>query len=244
MPIRQPSSCDETDRSPARGVSCGDPDCWVADHGDALLRYALPRVRDLATAEDLVQETLLGAWRGRNRFTGGSSFRTWLIGILKRRIADHYRSLGKERLAPAPGTDSRGPEEFDRHGNWDEIPKNWPLRELEKTLKDSPERLAEHAEFWGVLSRCASDMPEHLAQAFRLRTIYEEGVDSICEQEGITAKNLSVRLHRARLLLRRCLERRWFCEEPKSRPQNLSGSVQRSKKTEVSEDFGTCSKDS
>ena len=220
MSLRTPSSHDETPRpdSSEAVAACGDPDHWVAEHGDALLRYVLPRVRDLATAEDLVQETLLAAWRSRDRFSGSSSFRTWLIGILKRRIADHYRRIGKERSATASKEEMREPDEFDRHGNWAEIPRTWPKGELEKALKDSPEQLAEYAEFWEVLSRCASDMPEHLARAFRLRTIGEERVDAICDLEGITPKNLSVRLHRARLLLRRCLERRWFCEGTEDPP--------------------------
>lgn len=209
MPLGSPSS-DRPEEAP-----CGDPDRWVEDHGDALLRYALPRVRDLATAEDLVQETLLAAWRSRDRFSGKASFRTWLVGILKRRIADHYRTIGKERSANAPTAESQEAEEFDRHGNWADIPLTWPKGELEKALKNSPEQLAEYAEFWEVLSRCTSDMPEHLSRAFCLRAIGEEEVEDVCELEGITAKNLSVRLHRARLLLRRCLERRWFCEESK-----------------------------
>ncbi len=35
----------------------GDPATWVDEHGDALFRYALLRVRERASAEDVVQET-------------------------------------------------------------------------------------------------------------------------------------------------------------------------------------------
>jgi RNA polymerase sigma-70 factor, ECF subfamily len=47
-------------------------------------------VGSVEDADDLVQETLLGAWRGRRGFEGRSSFRTWLY-----RIATHacFRSL-------------------------------------------------------------------------------------------------------------------------------------------------------
>ncbi|MFT5029615.1 MAG: DNA-directed RNA polymerase specialized sigma24 family protein, partial [Candidatus Binatia bacterium] len=40
-----------------------DPEVWVDDHGDVLYRFALARLRNSATAEDLVQETLLAAFK-------------------------------------------------------------------------------------------------------------------------------------------------------------------------------------
>jgi len=61
---------------------------WVEAHLDVLMGYALLRVRDREAAEDLVQETLLAAWRGRDTFRGQSSERTGLIGIRKRRSVD------------------------------------------------------------------------------------------------------------------------------------------------------------
>lgn len=36
-----------------------DPETWVEQYGDYLYRYALSRIQDPSTAEDLVQETLL-----------------------------------------------------------------------------------------------------------------------------------------------------------------------------------------
>jgi RNA polymerase sigma-70 factor (ECF subfamily) len=43
-----------------------DPKNWVTLYGDQLFRYALPRVDDRGTAEDLVQETFLSALKGLN----------------------------------------------------------------------------------------------------------------------------------------------------------------------------------
>lgn len=204
--------------SPAGGVD--DPDRWVAQHGDALLRYALLRVDDPSTAEDLVQETLLAAWRGRARFDHRSAFRTWLIGILKTRIADFYRRAGRERLTPLPpaaGRASSSPREFDRHGVLQRPAKPWPATAIREAASAAPAdcdpgRSAEAAEFWDVVARCTADMPGHLGRVFQMKTLRETQSDAICEQEGITAKNLSVRLHRARMLLRRCLEQKWFCD--------------------------------
>jgi len=74
-----------------------NPAKWVDEHGDYLFRFALSRLRQREVAEDLVQETLLAAIRARDRFTGASSERTWLVGILKRKIVDHLRRKGREQ---------------------------------------------------------------------------------------------------------------------------------------------------
>ena len=74
-----------------------DPDSWVDEHGDALFRYALFRIHDAQVAEDLVQETFLAAIRGKDKFAGRSSVKTWLFGILKHKIIDHIRKISRER---------------------------------------------------------------------------------------------------------------------------------------------------
>lgn len=161
----------------------GDPQTWVHRYGEFLLRYAAARVGDVATAEDLVQETLLAALKTHTLFDGRCDPKTWLVAILKRKVADFWRRSGRRRFEPhEPGA----------------IEEPSPRCELEA------------AEFWAVVSRCASGLPAHLARAFRLRTFGEQEPATICDTEGISRKNLSVRLHRARRLLRECLEARWF----------------------------------
>lgn len=66
-------------------------DNWLNEYSDILYRYALVRVRSEATAEDLVQETLLAGLQGVARFLGQSTVRAWLVGILKHTIIDYFR---------------------------------------------------------------------------------------------------------------------------------------------------------
>lgn len=80
-----------------------NPEVWVDAHGDALFRYALVRVRQREVVEDLVQETLLSAMRSREKFAGQSSERSWLFGILKRKISDYFRKLGPREVLHGPG---------------------------------------------------------------------------------------------------------------------------------------------
>jgi RNA polymerase sigma factor (sigma-70 family) len=56
-----------------------------------LLKYARLQLRNPALAEDLVQETLLAGLEGAARFSGKSTIRTWLTGILKHKIIDQFR---------------------------------------------------------------------------------------------------------------------------------------------------------
>ena len=74
-----------------------NPEIWVDKYGDFLYRYALLRIKDPATAEDLVQETFLAALKARRAFKGRSSARTWLIAILKHKIVDHIRKRVREQ---------------------------------------------------------------------------------------------------------------------------------------------------
>jgi RNA polymerase sigma-70 factor (ECF subfamily) len=183
-----------------------EPATWVDRYGDSLFRFAVLRVHDPEAASDLVQETFLEALRARDTYAGRSSVRTWLVAILKHKIVDRLRKLGREQRfhggeAAGGGTDSA----FDRHGHWRTPPLDWggdPLREYERR------------EFWEVIGRCLSRIPPHLADAFLDRELDGLSREAICRDGNITPENLSVRLYRARLLLRRCLEVHWFHGRP------------------------------
>ena len=69
---------------------------WLDEYGDDLLRYASSRVRDAATAEDLVQETFLAALKNHHQFAERAAAKTWLTAILRRKLADYYRRVHKE----------------------------------------------------------------------------------------------------------------------------------------------------
>ncbi len=199
-------------------VAVPEPEEWLGLYGDYLYRIAKSKVNDDSIAEDLVQETFLAALKAYSSFNANAAFKTWLVGILKRKIADHYRkqSVNSQRFITTKDSEidqgTSTDSEFDSKGSWQKIPQLWQLDPNDRKVK-KPEELAENAEFWTVLTSCASNMPDHLSRAFSRRIISEEASNEICENEGISKKNLSVRLHRARLLIRRCLEQKWFGSE-------------------------------
>lgn len=72
-------------------------DALCREHGDRLLRQAIALSRDVGTAEDLVQETFIEAWRSLPRYHGGCRFFTWLCSIL---IHRHRNVLRKRWPLP------------------------------------------------------------------------------------------------------------------------------------------------
>ena len=189
------------------GGSVSDPEKWVEEHGDYLFRCALLRVRDRVTAEDLVQETLLAALQARERFSGISSERSWMIGILKHKIIDRFRKDIREHPAEDPERMTDIPEDddtFDKDGHWrldQTAPMDWP---------DHPGAVLERKQFWESLRRCLSKLPSNMAQVFTLRELDELETDAICTMLHISSSNLWVLLHRARKQLRQCLEVNFF----------------------------------
>ncbi len=68
-----------------KSVKSPDPAQWVTRHGDFLYRYALSRLRDIESAEEVVQETFLAGLRSVDQYAGKGAERAWLLGILKRK---------------------------------------------------------------------------------------------------------------------------------------------------------------
>ncbi len=176
---------------------------WLEAHGDALFRFALMRVGRQEIAEDLVQETLLAALTAKDEFAGASSERTWLIGILKRKVVDVFRRRARSGgLDDAVGGDD--PAEFDQRGLWSVKVPRW---------SGSPEALLRDAEFRQALADCMSGLPDPLRAAITLREIEEVASDEVCKVLGVTPTNLWTLIHRARNRLRECLNARWFKEK-------------------------------
>jgi RNA polymerase sigma-70 factor (ECF subfamily) len=179
-----------------------DPDGWVNQHGDALYRYALFRVRNTQIAEDLVQETFLAGLRAWESFAGRSSVRTWLFGILKHKIIDHIRKSIRERpQEDIAALSALRDEPFDETGRWKSGPAKWT---------SDPGLIYQQQEFWEVLQSCLSELTPRLQQAFTLRELDGLSIDEICKIMNVSATNGGVMLHRARLRLRGCLEINWL----------------------------------
>lgn len=80
---------------------------FVSHHADAIYSYVYARlVPHTDRVDDLVQEVFLDAWKNLGEYRGTSSLRSWLMGIARHKVADHYRARLRE-LEPLEATEQR-----------------------------------------------------------------------------------------------------------------------------------------
>jgi RNA polymerase sigma-70 factor (ECF subfamily) len=190
------------------------PDDWVETHGDYLFNFAIGQVRDASVAEDLVQDTFLAAFRARERFTGQSTERTWLVGILRHKICDHLRRTCRERTVRAEAPSSHGDNEA-----WEDAVM-W-LHDVAAECAQ-PSRRLELAEFRANLETALGKLPPRVAQVFQLYEIEERSNREVCQRLDISESNLWVMLHRARKQLREHLDGWWSAEAKRQRANALN----------------------
>ena len=78
-----------------------------SEHGHSLLAYATRLTGDRAAAEDVVQETLLRAWRHADALVNEKgSVRGWLLTVARNIITDRLRAkaIRPTEVAESPGT--------------------------------------------------------------------------------------------------------------------------------------------
>lgn len=182
-----------------------DPATWVDAHGDYLYRFALVRVHNRDAAEELVQESLLAALTARHSFRGKCTERSWLTAILKRKVIDWLRADVRRRARQEPLPDKWADSQFTRVGKWKKKSDEWSA--------DDPGFEMTSADFRETLSACLEKLPPRVRQAYVLKHLDEQSADEVCKAVDVSASNLWVMLHRARLRLWRCLAVNWFGED-------------------------------
>jgi RNA polymerase sigma-70 factor (ECF subfamily) len=184
-----------------------DATAFVAEldtHRRYLLRVAQLQLRDGDLAEDVVQETLLAALKARDGFSGKSTVKTWLTGILKHKIVDAIRQRQRAPIVMASLDEETDLEDFEPlfkdNGAWAAPPAEW----------GDPENALSRREFFDVMEMCLEKLPPNTARVFVMREVMDLTTEEICKELSITANNLWVILYRARMALRLCLEQNWF----------------------------------
>ncbi len=179
----------------------------VDSEADYLFRYALRYFSQEDVAEELVQETFLAATASQERFQGQSAPRTWLTSILKHKIIDRLRKKGREipvsALERQDDSDTSTSSFFDSHDHW-EIPDG-PVQWAE-----DPDSLLNQKQFFEVVQECLSKLTAPLRSLFLLREVEGYSQEELCNELGLTATNLRVKLHRTRLLIRDCVQKHWL----------------------------------
>jgi RNA polymerase sigma-70 factor (ECF subfamily) len=186
-----------------------DPALWAVQHREYLIRFALQRVSDHGLAEDLVQETFLSAWKARATFRGDCAERTWLTGVLRNKIVDHWRGQARRPLVLAG--------DFDDPAAEGGASSPWLENRADERDGHDPATSAARAEMIALLDRAVDRLPVAMGRAFRMREMQGRSTEEITRALGISAGNLWVLIHRARQLLRDQLASAWHGAAPPAR---------------------------
>ncbi len=78
------------------GRASGDPREEVVEHLPAMRAFAVSLTRDSASADDLVQDTIVKAWKNFDKFKEGTNLRAWLFTILRNTFYSNLRKSKRE----------------------------------------------------------------------------------------------------------------------------------------------------
>lgn len=163
----------------------------VEGYADQIFRAARGLGLSPAEAEDLCQAVFMTFVETADRFEGRSHVRTWLFGILYRKLAEHRRS---EARARAMGElDDIVEQRFDTSGSWQRPPEPADATAIGREIRQQ-------------IGGCLEASPLQPRMAFLLYEVEGLTYAEIREILGVSTNHLGVMLYRIRNRLRECLE--------------------------------------
>jgi RNA polymerase sigma-70 factor (ECF subfamily) len=172
---------------------------WVHLYGDLLYNWAYNKTNSKEIAEDLVQETFIAAFKKYYQFEHKSAPKTWLIAILNNKIIDYHRASKSSKYT---SIESNGIVLTDTMFDTD----NFWLNELDQKIwrKENDQNSNEMME--EKLKKCISNLPEKWSLAISYKYFSAEKTAVICKELEVSTSNYWQIIHRAKLLLKKCIE--------------------------------------
>ncbi len=179
---------------------------WIQSYSDDMFTWALHKISDKETAEDIIQETFIAAFKGFDSFKNESTPKTWLFRILNNKIADHFRKSSKEFFQLNNSIDS---EVFKATDSFFDGNGYWKPNGLEPAWEDEKSML-DNEDFVQVMDKCIDDLPINWRIAVLSKYIINKDASEICQELQISSTNYWQILHRSKVLLKKCIEAFWF----------------------------------
>ncbi len=174
----------------------------IAQYHSLMLNIARAIAGD-TFADDVVQEAWVSVYRNIVNFEQRSSLKTWLLTIVsnqaKARLRKESRQVSLDQLdGETPGSYLDGTH-FKKNGHWQQSVPRWN--------NESPESLLEEQQLQRCINRTLDLLPSAQKAAFILRDIEQQSFDDICNILSVSAANVRVLVHRARLTLMQVIDR-------------------------------------
>lgn len=174
------------------------PESLVNNHSDYLLSFAMTKLNDIDLAKDIVQDTLVSALTNLSTFERKAKLRTWLTSILNRKIIDYWRKAETRYTDPVSSF-------FDQ----DDKAKHWIENKSGSNTASTVLEEMSQKETFIELDECIATIPKKWQGIITSKYIDRKESDIICNDFDVSSSNLWVIMHRAKLLLRECLENKW-----------------------------------
>lgn len=174
---------------------------WVDKHSDYLFNFAMTKINDRDLALDLIQDTFVAAFQGVDKFEGRSQPKTWLVSILNRKIIDHWRKENSRKTDVASHFFRSSDDKME--GFW--VMENAPSQRV-SSIEDKITQEEQNIE----LTECIESLPSNWKGIIHAKYMEEKKGAEICTEFDITSSNFWVIVHRAKIVLRDCLEKKWF----------------------------------
>jgi RNA polymerase sigma-70 factor (ECF subfamily) len=159
---------------------------------DSLYGAALRMTRNPQDAEDLVQETMLRAYRAFDRFEAGTNLKAWLFRILTNAYINTYRK--KQREPQKVSADEL--QDFDLYRE---------LKDHDPQFSDTPESIVLDSLVDSDITEAIDDLPEQFRLAVVLSDVEDFSYAEMAEIMDVPMGTVMSRLHRGRKALQKRL---------------------------------------
>ncbi|MEA2486704.1 MAG: polymerase sigma-70 factor, subfamily [Actinomycetota bacterium] len=159
---------------------------------DSLYAGALRMTRNPADAEDLVQETMLRAYRSFDRFEAGTNLKAWLFRIMTNAYINTYRK--RQREPQKVSQDELG--DFDLYRELKDHDPRWEV---------TPEKIVLDSLVDTDIIEAIDDLPEQFRLAVVLSDIEGFSYAEMAEIMDVPMGTVMSRLHRGRKALQKRL---------------------------------------
>jgi RNA polymerase sigma-70 factor, ECF subfamily len=159
-------------------------------HLDALYTMAMRLARNRDDANDLLQETVLRAYRFFHQFESGTNCRAWMLTILFNNFRNGYRKSAREQP-------SASAEEFDRKVEGESLRVD--------PAGSNPEALLSRQGMEGEVEEALAGLPAEFREAILLVDVEELSYQEISGVLNIPIGTVKSRVSRGRAILREAL---------------------------------------
>ncbi len=178
---------------------------WVDDYSEDLLVWAKLKVGSEDLAQDLVQETFISAYQKLDGFRAESNPKTWLSSILNHKIIDYFRSAEYRKKVQMPQSVAQDSDLEDHFfkpdGHWENKAFGLPW--------ENEENLLDRSDFRALFENCLADLPQLWRDVIAARYFGGQKGAEISKEFNISTSNYWQISHRAKLLLKKCIEVYW-----------------------------------